>query len=384
MKQIFQQHPFDCQDPETGRTVRQWTQGEHRDQHFYFTSLSVTSDDRWLTIISDRSGSPNIWAVHRQDHTFHQISQCTELRLAYCFPEGGKRGLNKSSPYLDADRSIVYWVEDDRVMRCHLDGGKPEHVSDLPNEWVGGFTHCSSDGSTLCVPVADPRAFYPGDVGQSGQLASVAHRLIATGRHTKLCYIDTATGHCTIKAKIPFWVTHVQFQPGRKDRLIFCSEAMSQLVGDPYVRIWRLDEHDTIRKLFDQPHDINVVHENFSQDGSLIIYHGNENADVSKKYIETRTWEGEFVWRVDFDEIRVLHCTLLNDDRSFVMDDRDGWINQVRLSEAGPPHVEKLCRHDSSLCCQDVHPHPIHTPSDQGILFTSDKSGAGNVYEILM
>src|SRR4029450_5762278 len=43
-------------DPDTGATVIQWTNAPCTNQHLYFTSFSVTQDDRWLVILSRRDG----------------------------------------------------------------------------------------------------------------------------------------------------------------------------------------------------------------------------------------------------------------------------------------------------------------------------------------
>jgi Tol biopolymer transport system component len=43
-------------DSKTGRCVIQWTNSPAKDQHFYFTTYSITQDDRWLVFISERDG----------------------------------------------------------------------------------------------------------------------------------------------------------------------------------------------------------------------------------------------------------------------------------------------------------------------------------------
>ena len=44
-----------------------WADSQEKDQHLYFTSPSVTDDDRWLVILSERTGHPNIFAIDRTD-----------------------------------------------------------------------------------------------------------------------------------------------------------------------------------------------------------------------------------------------------------------------------------------------------------------------------
>jgi len=149
-------------DPDTGNTVTQWTSASCANHHLYFTSFSVTSDDRWLTFISDRSGHPNLYSINRADGTIRRLSNNKNgLLRSYVYPEGGLRGFSKSSPCLDPVRNRLFYIRDDSVYFTDLDEADPaEHeVCGLPAGWYGGYTHISPDGKTFCVPCADPRAF---------------------------------------------------------------------------------------------------------------------------------------------------------------------------------------------------------------------------------
>jgi Tol biopolymer transport system component len=48
------------------------------------------------------------------------------------------------------------------------------------------------------------------------------------------------------------------------------------------------------------------------------------------------------------------------------------------------PGVVDLCRHDSTCVDQDAHVHPITTPAGRSVVFTSDRDGRCNVYEVLL
>jgi len=41
-----------------------------------------------------------------------------------------------------------------------------------------------------------------------------------------------------------------------------------------------------------------------------------------------------------------------------------------------------LCRHDSAMKIQQTHPHPRLSPDGSYVVFSSDRSGYGNVYMV--
>ena len=82
-------------DPDTGATVIQWTNAPCTNHHLYFTSFSVTQDDRWLAILSDRDGHPNLYAIDRRDGAIRRLSNNQNgLLRSYVYPQGGLRGLS--------------------------------------------------------------------------------------------------------------------------------------------------------------------------------------------------------------------------------------------------------------------------------------------------
>jgi Tol biopolymer transport system component len=374
--------PHRYPDPETGRAVTRWTAGPAKNQHLYFTSPSVTADDRWLVFLSDRGGHPNLWAIERATGQLVEISRNRKgLLHSYVYPYGGETGLSKASPCLDAARNIVYWIENDRVMASSLDAPAPRELCALPPGWWTAFNHVSPDGRTLCVPVADARGFPPGLVGQNEQLSEVPLRFRDMGLHSRILLIDTATGATRVVAEPPFWVSHVQFDPAGSGRVIFNQEGWR--IGGPQwfparPRIWCLEPSGEYRPLFDEPEDGWVCHENWSPTGEFIVYHGSGPAG---SFVAARTWAGKLVYQHDLKDLTFVHSTLTLDGRRFVIDRRDGLISMVEWTDGGT-RVTPVCRHDSSMVDQDAHVHPIISPHGRSIVFTSDVRGNCDVYEV--
>jgi oligogalacturonide lyase len=383
-KQSSAHHPSERStsvDPATGATVIQWTTARCKNHQLYFTSFSVTADDHWLVFISDRDGHPNLYAIDRRDGAIHKLSRNEHgLLRSYVYPQGGLRGFSKVSPCLDTERNRIFYIRDDTVYFVNLDEeAVPEHrVCDLPAGWYGAYTHASPDGKTFCVPCTDPRAF-GGETTQWEQLGNVPLRMAELGLKTRIYLIDVETGEARVTAETPFWVTHVQFDPAGSGRIVFNLEGHIKGQGSPLPnRIWCLETDGAFRPISDEPPGEWRSHENWAPDGGSIVYHGARNG---RAFVAARTWEGELIHETSIEGIEFWHATGALDGRRMFVDRRDGMISLVD-PRATENRVIDLCRHDTSYEDQDAHAHPLTTPSGRSIIFTSNRTGYCQVYEV--
>ena len=373
--------PLSYRDPTTGAKVLQWTDGEANSQHLYFTSPSVTQDDRWLVFLSDRSGHPNLHVIDRRDGASRQLSANTSgLLRSYVYPQGTLRGLSKASPCLDPVRNRVFYLRDDAMYFVELDAADGERrLCDLPAGWVTAFTHISPDGATLCVPCTDPRAFVDEVPTQWDQMRKVPDRMAQEGLLTRLLVIEVATGQTRVAAEVPFWVTHVQFDPAGTGRILFNREGFQDNGDRPaHQRIWCLEPEGAFRPLAPEPPGEWRSHENWALDGQSIVYHGGREG---RAFLAARTWEGELLSEVSLEGIEFWHATAALDGRSLFVDRPDGLISMV---DPANRRVVDICRHDSIVESQDAHPHPITTFTGRSILFTSIRTGRCQVYEAFL
>jgi Tol biopolymer transport system component len=376
-------------DSATGAAVIQWTDSPAKDQHLYFTSPSVTADDRYLVFISERSGDPNLFVIDRAEYFAtpkndgavpRQLSANTAgLLHSYVYPQGGARGLSKASPCLDAARRQIYYVRDDTVFRVALDDAAPreEKIFALPAGWFGGFSHISPDGKTLAICCADPRAFVDPAANQWEQMRLAAPRFGAENLTSKIYQIDTASGDLKNLTAAPFWVSHVQYDPRGSGRLIFNREGFFDDRPDapPHNRIWCLETTGEFRPLNPEPTGEWRSHENWASDGSAIVYHGGRDKQT---FVAARRWDGELLYETSIAGVNFWHATAAPDGKRLVADCPDGFI---ALIDPATQQSEKLCRHDTTTDDQDAHAHPLATP--RGVVFTSLRSGVCNVYETL-
>jgi len=382
MQKIFPTEHSTYADKDTAQTVIQWTSMPCTNQHLYFTSLSVTTDDRWLTIISDRDGNPNLYAIDRRDGAMRRLSHNESgLLRSYVYPTGGLVGFSKVSPCLDPVNNRIFYIRDDEVYAVDLDdpAGTERKLCELPPKWYGAYTHISPDGKTFCVPCTDPRAFAD-EKTQWEQLGKVPLRMKKEGLVTRIYLIDVATGKARVAAEVPFWVTHVQFDPAGTGRIVFNLEGHDG-TGSPLPnRIWCLETDGSFRPISEEPQGEWRSHENWAPDGRSIIYHGGR---AGKAFVGSRTWEGKLLHETSLEGIEFWHATGALDGRRKFVDRRDGMIS-ILDPGAKENRLIDLCRHDTAYDIQDAHAHPLTTPIGNSVIFTSNRTGHCQVYEVLL
>ncbi len=385
-------------DPQTGRRVIRWTASDAKDQHLYFTSPSVTADDRWIVFLTERTGHPNLAVIDRRSGGIRMLTNNTSgLLRSYVYATGGETGLSKASPCLDAAHGVIYYIANQAVWRLDLPDGRPQELWPLPQTdgaaWWSAFNHVSPDGHTLCVPLTDPRAFAEADTHthQHDQMRDVPRTMREAGLVSRLYAIDTTTGIASVLAEVPVWVTHVQFDPAGTGRIVFNSEGHGRdqgRYGNP--RIWVIEPGGRPRPLFDQsPAEyVSCCHENWTPDGRGIVYHGErwlpEGGGVG--FVAVRDFEGHVLFDASLPKMRYGHATPMPPDgRRVVIDGVDRCVSLLTATEAGGWRLEHLCRHDTdrSMRDQDAHAHPLVTTRGTSIIFTSDRENSCNVYEVI-
>jgi hypothetical protein len=372
--------PFELseyRDPVTGHRVVRWTSSPTKDQHLYFTSPSVTADNRWLVFISERGGQPNVCALERSSGRIRPLTRNTRgLRLSYCYPWGGPTGLSKGTPCLDPVRRRAFAVIDGQVWRCDVDAGMAEVLAALPEPGITSFTHVSADGRWLCVPVTAPADPFHEPAATQGEQMERVWPWVAAGKvHTNLWLFDTETGATRLWAKLPFWVTHVQFDPTGGYNGICNSEGL-WYHQQHLPRMWCLSDSGVARPLYAQAADEQCGHEIFDHAGN-VVYHGHRGKEA---YLVRRAQTGELLDRIQVDDLTVHHA-IPGDGKAYLVDCQDGLIYRVD-NPKGVRRVTPLCRHDSGNWeQQDNHVHPVAT-GHGSVVFTSRRAGAPDVYEV--
>jgi hypothetical protein len=363
-------------------------------QLLYFTSTSLLADDQHLVILSDRTGSPNIFIRNMKNGKERQLTFNAEGYLkSYVYFDGNPyKGLGKASMSLDPIRAIVYYIQGREI--CSVDtNGKRRVLAEYPAGQMTAFTHVSADGKRLCVPTTDARAL-DGDTPLKGKPDyDIDARVRQENLSSYLRVYDTSTGEELFCEKVEkAWITHVQFSPIDNNLILYNNEWPSDC-GIRRMWLWdgkkhiRLRNEGAGRKASDW-----TCHEMWERDGSAIIYHGNYDGGPS--YIGRVNPDGTGTIEVPLpaDWKRYGHFTvgnpgwLVSDGCYEKPDDPKGngaWISVVHIDWKAKSFVWfPMCRNGSSWKSQDEHPHPVYNHAANAVYFTSDKSGKRAVYRI--
>jgi len=395
-------------------------------QLLYFTCSSLSSDDRRLYVISDRDGHPNVYVRDLETGEERRLTdnQAGELKSYVYFAGTQDRGLGKASVCLDSARDLIYYIQDDRVCKVGLDA-RPQVLARVPDGRMTAFTHVSSDGRLLCVPMTDGRILeYDPETEGSGldkrPIYNIDGRVQDEGLSSYLCVYDTATGALVYEKRVPLcWITHVQFNPADSEIIMYNHEWPVRDCG--IRRIWLYDHRqDTLRRVrtegtdtlgnpggYARRADDWVCHEMWSDDGGIIIYHGGYAggpAMVGKYELAS----GKY-WEIALPEEYKAYGHFTMDHRMNLCCDgyfrfpEDVRIVRENSTDNGPdphkkdgeyisrvlPHWEEgrlewipLCKHRSDWLGQDAHPHPIYSHRGDAIYFNSRSGRYVKVYRV--
>ena len=395
---------------------------EYDTQMLYFTCSSLSQDDRYIFLISDRNGSPNVVVKDLVSGDERILTQNRSGYLkSYVYFDGGfNDGLGKASVSLDCHRNIIYFIQDDKICKVDMQGNVIV-LNSVPDGRMTAFTHVSDDGKLLCVPMTDGRCldFDPDTEGyglDKRPKYNIDGRVQAEGLSSYLCVYDTESGKLVYEKEAPrCWITHVQFNPVNPEQIMFNHEWPESDCG--IRRIWLYDHaNDTLRRVrtegempgkYNRSREDWVCHEMWSDDGRYIIYHGGYAHGPA------------FVGRVDTRDFSYVESALPDDYNAyghFLMAHNgdlvcDGYfkfpedIKPVRenSTDNGPdphkkdaeyisqviPDWEKgtlkwipLCKHETDWLGQDSHPHPIYSHQGDRIFFSSRSGKKVQVYSV--
>ncbi len=400
-------------------------------QLLYFTTNSVTQDGAVLAAItnaySDHSEGASLARIDRETGLMEPLAifpgPAMQAYPYFARPRSAdptedylyngtveKHGLNKSSPCLDPATGNLFfvWGREDGwgVLDCvSLCDGKRRTLLEIPPERCVGYTHLDASGEHVLLSLMDSRILVFGEKRENNQ--EMSENYAKYGLTTQIAEVEVATGRMTVRWEEPAWVTHVQYHPTRRDIVLYNHEWTWPLGVE---RIWiKADGEDRVRVRrpgreiqFRESPDLgldDVAHEVWQENGEGVIYHGVR-------------WDApghpeQFVGRASVDPDQPLQEIAIPRDRpsfyghftpsragDFVITDavanekglaqrKGNLISRLNMDwEQGTMDVIPLCESNTSWHTQDNHPHPVTTPDQQEVLFTSDCSGVRQIYSV--
>lgn len=365
------------------------------DQLLYFTSSSLTADDRHLVFISDRTGDPNLFV---RDLATGQEGQLTFNRegylKSYVYFDGREgQGFGKASVSMHAASGRIYYLQGRQI--CCVDlAGKQRVLAEYPADQVTAFTHVSQDGSRLCVPTTEARALEADRLVNGRPPYNIDQRVQEENLSSYLRVYDTASGAEILAEPVPrAWITHVQFCPADNDLILYNHEWPADC-GIRRMWLWDGERHLRLRPegAGRSRHDW-VCHEMWERDGGTIIYHGGYHN--GPYFVGRVKVDGSGMVEISFPpayrkygHFTVSNRGLLVSDGYYQADEagegRAGeWISIQTVDWAqGQLDWTPLCKHGSNWDSQDSHPHPIFNHRSDAVFFTSNHEGRRAIYRV--
>jgi oligogalacturonide lyase len=341
-------------DPASGRRMRQITAHPSVHHHPFFFVPACDREGRRLVFISHRAGRPQVFY---EDGATRELVQATD-----------REDIAEWSIYPSGDGRFVYFTAGTGAWRVDLDDYSETQFADFgavemrETGMVGaamGTTALSADGRWWAIPVK-------------------------AGRVSRFVLIDTETGTSRVILERDT-IGHPQFCPDDPDLILYA--------GPLTDRVWIINRDGSgNRRLYEREDRMQwVTHEVWLPGRRAIAFvdwpRGMRLLDVETGNAE---WLTRFpAWHAAPDATgKRLVCDSNFPDRGLHVIRHDGEAEFLCASEAsseGAHWAGSFPYNDGPIAVearQQTHPHPRFLPDGARVIFTSDRTGHPQLYEV--
>lgn len=352
-------------DRDSGVEVTQLTNYRGHSHHFYFTNPGWYDGGRKLLFSSDRNNRTNLFGL---DLASGEIEQITDLE-----PVPLPRELEFVRACKNPAREEAYFWHDFSLMAVDLVSKTTRTLAEINPRWCISQTNVSADGRYVYFGTwEDLSSRFEVDLlrGYVGFAETWEARPLS-----QVVRVPVDGGLEEVVFEERYWIGHVNTSPTQPHLLTFCHEGPWDRVDH---RIWGLDASGgRVWKLRPTKPGEVVGHEYWYADGLRVGYHG---AIAGGRRI---------LGRIDWDNGNPLEADfagetghIFSNNESLVVGDGNGMIRVWKWDGKRYLGPRLLCRHDSAMQIQQTHPHPRISPDGTYVIYTSDRTGYGNVYMV--
>jgi hypothetical protein len=368
-------------DPDTGRSITQFTSAEANNYPLYYFIPSHTSDSRYLVFHSERSGYVQLYRLDTQSG---EIAQLTEGHTResgwaiWCQPH--LRGIYNHLSALNVVTNDAFYFQDEEIRAANLDTLKNRHVCDIPGRISIGQTGFSPDGKSFAFIHAD-RDHYTRSFSDREALQNMKQFDWAGGHQTwrndvpcTISLVDTESGEMRDVIELDYHVHHVFYLDA--DRLLVNHPKdthgmwIVNLDGTGVSTLRPPDEHGS------------VVHQVVTENG--IFYEA-----VNRTSNPRQNWFGRYDVATDtFSEVQLpglgyVHTGFDPSGKFLFFENDDGETHQ--LLSAHFPHdpdryeLRVLKTLTPIQHGQRFHAHPFLSPDRKHLFYTEVLAGHSQV-----
>jgi oligogalacturonide lyase len=358
--QVFPREEKILRDRESGRVLRQITGHPSIHHHPFFFVPAYDAAMRRLIFVSHRSGRPQIFF---EDRATGNLVQATD-----------RDDLAEWSVYPSADGRYVYFTAGTAAWRVDLDRLEEEQLADFgavemrEKGMVGaamGTTALSASGRWWAVPVK-------------------------VGPVTRLVLIDTANKSSRVILERDT-IGHPQFCPDDDDLILYA--------GPLTDRVWVTDHSGRAnRRLYAREQPMQwVTHEVWVPGHRAVAF-----VDWPRGMRLVDAADGSVRWVTRFP---AWHAAPDSSGRRFVCDTNfpDRGLHVFAIDDMEENKAMRLCASEATSegahwggpfpynegpvavkARQHTHPHPRFAPDGSRVVFTSDRTGHAQIYEVMI
>jgi Tol biopolymer transport system component len=344
------------QDSLTGREVWQITSHDSVSAPCYFENQAFTADEKFLVFTSKRTGA---WEIYSACLENGEITALTK----FCMVSNPRYTINPAGTGVCfINEWILYKIDIDDLLLDTLMNfsgllpAKPRFSASFTND--GRYTLVSASPDSV-------QMLYRVDLSTK-QLRLVLGKSEGRFSHPLICPTD------------PDIITYV---PGPD------TQNNMSLPMQERARTWKIDlSKDENKPFLVCPYGYRATHESWSKNGERFYFYrktvpGWKPVTISSINKNGKDYKGYFT----SDTIRLGHGSPDNDEKWFISDSQDPWINPLMLINLKSQESHIICWTNSSIAeglTEFTHVHPFFSPTGKYVCFTSDRTGVCQVYVV--
>lgn len=385
-------------DPMTGVEVIRLTDNRGNYDRPYFTTRQFDRAGRYTLFVSDFTGTsraknPDAPAVGKIGFgELFLLELETGKALQVTEGEAIKMG-HGAHAMMGPDGKKAYYYSNEQLKEVDLETLESRELMWIPNSYNFHSLSITDDGRYLAFSVVEEMVLLTSRFADPlSEAAPGARERFFKEPGSLVIRYDTVTGTAEAVCGGHHRITHVSLMPSDGDRLLFCHDGPWHLTQ----RMWTARAStDEVKPLVSQQYNLEgIVHEFFTPGGRIgaqYSYRYKPDMDFFLFADLFVDFDGGNQERYYYPYLRPGHVsvnsreTLAAGDRAMIrkdMKDSERYLSLIRYhSQDHRAEVSLLCAHDTSGK-KSAHVHPVFTPDDSHIVYSSDKEGRLNIYMV--
>ena len=385
-------------DPMTGVEVIRLTDNRGNYDRPYFTTRQFDRAGRYTLFVSDFTGTsraknPDAPAVGKIGFgELFLLELETGKALQVTEGEAIKMG-HGAHAMMGPDGKKAYYYSNEQLKEVDLETLESRELMWIPNSYNFHSLSITDDSRYLAFSVVEEMVLLTSRFADPlSEAAPGARERFFKEPGSLVIRYDTVTGTAEAVCGGHHRITHVSLMPSDGDRLLFCHDGPWHLTQ----RMWTARAStDEVKPLVSQQYNLEgIVHEFFTPGGRIgaqYSYRYKPDMDFFLFADLFVDFDGGNQERYYYPYLRPGHVsvnsreTLAAGDRAMIrkdMKDSERYLSLIRYhSQDHRAEVSLLCAHDTSGK-KSAHVHPVFTPDDSHIVYSSDKEGRLNIYMV--